>query len=154
VRPLAREIEHSLPYNAEVENARSYTTTSPVWFHHLLSLLPFSFFPTVQRHMRLIHYELNVNINVGTRKAFPSFLLCPLAFMIFNEKTFVRLSCFCRSICAEQPITVIQFYCLVFNSPAIDRLHCFLYMSLIAAACKGSCRCHAIFFCVTAFTCF
>ena len=50
------EIEHSLPYNAEVENERSYTTTPPVCFHRVLSLLPLSFLPSLQRHVRLIHY--------------------------------------------------------------------------------------------------
>jgi hypothetical protein len=91
---LAREIEHSLPYNAEVENTRSYTTIPPICFYRVLSLLPLPFLPSLQRHMRLIHYELSVNIHVGTGKAVPSFLFCPLNFMIFNEKTFVRLSCF------------------------------------------------------------
>jgi hypothetical protein len=97
VRRLVREFEHSLPYNAEVESARSYTTIPPICFHRVLSLLSLSFLPTLQRQtpgMRLIHYELSVNIHVGTRKAVPSFFLCPLTFMIFNEKTFVRLSCF------------------------------------------------------------
>jgi hypothetical protein len=128
----------------------------PVYFHRVLSLLLLSFLPSSQRHMQLIlvHYELSGNVHVGTRKAIPSFLLCPLAFVIFNEKTFVRLSCFLRLICAEQQITVILFCCLVFNCPAIDRQHCFLYMSLIPAACKGSCKCHAIFFRPTVFTCF
>jgi len=94
VRRLAREIEHSFPYNAEVENARSYTTTPPICFHRVLSLLPLSFLPSLQKHMRLIYYELSVNVHVGTGKAVPSFLLCPLTFMISNEKTVFRLSCF------------------------------------------------------------
>jgi hypothetical protein len=44
--------------------------------------------------VRLLHCELNVNIWVGPRKAATSFLPYPVALVIFNEKTFVRLSCF------------------------------------------------------------